>query len=125
MRLPRRKPRNVAKSYGLQLGYVENTASKLAVQPSLGPCLPFSFREFSDTQKVIPRLLSDDIATLPPEIVAVYVQNAAKIFASWAARLANNWDADSLPELKSKVELILEGLRRFAGHANFEVQERV
>lgn len=82
-------------------------------------------REYAETQKVLSRLLSEDIANLPSDIVSVYIQSAGKIFGSWAAGLADNWDADNLPELKSKVELMIEGLRRFAGHTSFEVQERV
>lgn len=82
-------------------------------------------REFSDTRKVIPSLLSLDPSALPSDTVAVYLQSAAKIFGAWAADLATRWDEDDLPEVKEQVEFIISKLRVFAGSPDFEVQERV
>lgn len=82
-------------------------------------------REFSDTRKVIPSLLSLDPSALPSDTVSVYLQSAAKIFGAWAADLATRWDEDDLPEVKEQVEFIISKLRVFAGSPDFEVQERV
>ncbi|THH03450.1 hypothetical protein EW145_g6241 [Phellinidium pouzarii] len=80
--------------------------------------------ELSDTRKVIPALLSVDGAQLAPDIIAVYIQSTAKVFGTWATELANRWDEDDLQELKESVEAIIAGLRTFASHSDFEVQER-
>ncbi|KAJ7040260.1 armadillo-type protein [Mycena alexandri] len=80
--------------------------------------------ELSEPQKLLPYLLQPQIATLLPEIIAVYIQSTAKIFGHWAAEVAQRWDDDDLPEVKSMVDLILDRVRDFVGNSNVEVQER-
>ncbi|EJC98671.1 Adaptor protein complex AP-3 delta subunit [Fomitiporia mediterranea MF3/22] len=80
--------------------------------------------ELSDTRKALPSLLSSDVAKLPSDIIAMYIQCAAKVFATWAVELAERWDDDDLPEIKETVSSVISGVRQFATHADFEVQER-
>jgi AP-3 complex subunit delta-1 len=65
------------------------------------------------------------VATLHPEIMAVYIQSTCKIFGHWAAETAERWDDEDLVELKSTVELILTQVREYVSNADVEVQERV
>ena len=81
--------------------------------------------ELSDTRKVLPSLLSPSVNKLSPDIIAMYIQCAAKIFGNWAVELAQRWDDDDLPEVKEVVSTIISGVRQFASNADFEVQERV
>ncbi|KAF8215817.1 adaptin N terminal region-domain-containing protein [Mycena galopus ATCC 62051] len=80
--------------------------------------------ELSEPQKLLPYLLQAEIATLLPEIIAVYIHAASKIFGHWAAQIAERWDDDDLPEVKSMVDLILDHVREFVGNSDVEVQER-
>ncbi len=63
--------------------------------------------------------------TLPPEIVAVYLQGALKVFGSWAAELAEQWDDEDLARVKNAVSTVLERIGDFASSPDIEVQERV
>jgi hypothetical protein len=81
--------------------------------------------ELAEPQKMLPYLLNPDIAKLAPETVAVYVHSAAKIFAFWAIELADRWNDDELPYVKSVVDETMEGLQPFILSAESEVQERV
>ncbi|KAJ7269381.1 adaptin N terminal region-domain-containing protein [Mycena haematopus] len=80
--------------------------------------------ELSEPQKLLPYLLQPEIATLLPEIIAVYIQAASKIFGHWTAQIAERWDDDDLPEVKSMVDLILSRVREFVSNSDVEVQER-
>ncbi|KAJ6469611.1 Adaptor protein complex AP-3 delta subunit [Mycena vitilis] len=80
--------------------------------------------ELSEPQKLLPYLLQAEIATLLPEIIAVYIQATSKIFGYWAAEIAQRWDDDDLPEVKSMVDLILGRVREFVSNSDVEVQER-
>lgn len=81
--------------------------------------------ELAEPQKLLSHLLQPGINTLPPDVVAVYVQAAMKVFGSWAAELAERWDDDDLPRVQGVVGDILERLQSFAAHPDIEVQERV
>ncbi|KAJ7170232.1 Ap3d1 protein [Mycena filopes] len=74
--------------------------------------------------KLLPYLLQPEIATLLPEIIAVYIQSTAKIFGHWAAEVAQRWDDDDLPEVKSMVDSIIGRVREFVSNPHVEVQER-
>ncbi len=65
------------------------------------------------------------VLTLPPDIVAVYLQAAIKVFGSWAAELADRWDDADLPKVKAVVDSVTASLSRFASNTDIEVQERV
>ncbi|KAJ7204362.1 adaptin N terminal region-domain-containing protein [Mycena pura] len=80
--------------------------------------------ELAEPQKLLPYLLRPEIATLSPEIIAVYIQAVSKIFGHWAAEIAQRWDDDDLPEVKSTVELILGRVQEFVSSSDVEVQER-
>ncbi|KAJ6502639.1 adaptin N terminal region-domain-containing protein [Mycena vulgaris] len=80
--------------------------------------------ELSEPQKLLPYLLQSEIANLHPEIIAVYIQATSKIFGHWAAEVAQRWDDDDLPEVKSMVDLIIERVHEFVSNTHVEVQER-
>ncbi|KAJ7492282.1 adaptin N terminal region-domain-containing protein [Mycena latifolia] len=80
--------------------------------------------ELSEPQKLLPYLLQSEIANLLPEIIAVYIQATSKIFGHWAAEVAQRWDDDDLPEVKSMVDLILGRLHELVSNTHVEVQER-
>lgn len=83
-------------------------------------------RENSDTRKIIPTLLQPSVASLAPDIIAVYIQSVAKIFGTWVVQLAQTWDDDTdLPEVRRVADSIVEGIQPFASNPDFEVQERV
>jgi AP-3 complex subunit delta-1 len=81
--------------------------------------------ELAEPHKLLPSLLNPDVAKLAPETVAVYVHSAAKIFAFWAAELAERWDDDNLPHVKALVDETMQGLTLFVASVESEVQERV
>ncbi|OCH95738.1 Adaptor protein complex AP-3 delta subunit, partial [Obba rivulosa] len=80
--------------------------------------------ELAEPYKLLTYLLQPHIALLSPDIAAVYLQSAMKVFGTWAAELAARWDDDDLPKVKSMVELVLEQSTTFAANPNIEVQER-
>ena len=63
--------------------------------------------------------------TLSPDTIAVYLQSALKVFGSWSAEVADQWDDDELPKVKGIVSTVLERIADFASHQDIEVQERV
>ena len=82
-------------------------------------------RELAGPQGLISYLLRSEIANLRPDIIAVYIQAALKIFGFWAAELAQRWQDDRLPEVKSIVEHVMFQIQEFTSSFHIEVQERV
>ncbi|KAJ7657986.1 Ap3d1 protein [Mycena rosella] len=80
--------------------------------------------ELSEPHKLLPYLLQPEVANLLPEIIAVYIQATSKIFGHWAAEVAQRWDDDDLPEVKSMVDVIVGGVHEFVSNTHIEVQER-
>ncbi|TFK68252.1 Adaptor protein complex AP-3 delta subunit [Pluteus cervinus] len=81
-------------------------------------------RELTDPQQLLPYFFTAEVSHLTPDIIAVYIQAATKIFGYWAAELAERWDNEMLPELKEVVEAIVESVTEFSGSTHIEVQER-
>lgn len=52
------------------------------------------------------------------------VHNAVKLFAHWAASLAQDWSDERLEEVHNVTQQIQDGLRHFAKHDDSEVAER-
>lgn len=73
----------------------------------------------------MPYLLNPNIAFLDPEIIAVYIQAANKIFGYWATEAAQQWTYDLLEKVKSAVETMIEQMEEFISSPHIEVQERV
>jgi hypothetical protein len=115
----------VLKYYGQPPGYVANIAG--TVFPINGPpSYAHNFgSELAEPQKLIPNLLQADIKKLAPDIIAVYIQAAAKIFGYWSAELAGRWDDDDLPQVKGMVDVIITRISEFVASPHIEVQERV
>lgn len=84
-----------------------------------------SFRELNEPQKLLPYLLQPDIVHLAPDIVAMYIQAALKVFGFWASELARRWDDESLPEVKQVVESVIIRVSELSSSQHIEVQERV
>ncbi|KAI9060492.1 Adaptor protein complex AP-3 delta subunit [Trametes sanguinea] len=80
--------------------------------------------ELAEPQKLLSYLLQPRVTSLPPDVVAVYLQAALKVFGSWAAELADRWDDDDLPKVQGTVNDIVERLSDFVTHPDIEVQER-
>jgi AP-3 complex subunit delta len=69
-------------------------------------------------------LLQPRIANLAPDIIAVYIHAATKIFGFWATEMAERWDDDLLPEIKNVVDMVIERVSDFNSSPHIEVQER-
>lgn len=67
-------------------------------------------------------MLRPKVATLPGHIQAVYVQNAAKLFATLLQKHEGTEDSQVAQEAS---QLLIERLPLFVQSANLEVQERV
>ncbi|KAI8990678.1 Ap3d1 protein [Trametes punicea] len=80
--------------------------------------------ELAEPQKLLSYLLQPRVASLPPDVVAVYLQASMKVFGSWAAEVAERWDDDELPKVQGTVNDVLERLSSFVTHPDIEVQER-
>ncbi|OBZ78815.1 AP-3 complex subunit delta-1 [Grifola frondosa] len=80
--------------------------------------------ELAEPQKLLPYLLQPRLTAISPDITAVYLQAAMKVFGFWAAELADRWDDDDLPKVKDTVDMVLERTSDFVTHPDIEVQER-
>ncbi|KAI0964144.1 hypothetical protein AcW1_001032 [Taiwanofungus camphoratus] len=80
--------------------------------------------ELAEPQKLLAYTLQPSIVTLTPDIIAVYLQAAMKVFGSWAAELADRWDDDDLSKVKNVVDMVLGRVGDFATNPDIEVQER-
>lgn len=65
------------------------------------------------------------MSNLSPEIVAAYIQATVKVFGTWAAELAQEWDPDHMQDLQGVVEAVISRLEDLAASPYGEVQERV
>ncbi|EPT03380.1 hypothetical protein FOMPIDRAFT_1022378 [Fomitopsis schrenkii] len=80
--------------------------------------------ELAEPQKLLPHLLQPGLVALDPEIVAVYLQAATKVFGYWAAEQAGTFELDDLPRIRDAVDVALERAGTFATSPDIEVQER-
>ncbi|KAJ3813936.1 adaptin N terminal region-domain-containing protein [Lentinula aff. lateritia] len=80
--------------------------------------------ELTDPQKLLPLILQPGISNLSPDIVAVYIQAATKIFGFYAAEVAQRWIDDDLHEVKAVVQMVIERVGPFVSSSHIEVQER-
>ncbi|GAW04764.1 Adaptor protein complex AP-3 delta subunit [Lentinula edodes] len=80
--------------------------------------------ELTDTQKLLPLILQPGISNLSPDIIAVYIQAATKIFGFYAAEVAQRWIDDDLHEVKAVVQMVIERVGPFVSSSHIEVQER-
>ncbi|KAK0209103.1 adaptin N terminal region-domain-containing protein [Desarmillaria ectypa] len=80
--------------------------------------------ELAEPQKLLPYLLQPDISRLSPDIIAVYIQAATKIFGFWATEVAQRWTEDDLSEVKDLVATFISRGSEFVSSPHIEVQER-
>jgi AP-3 complex subunit delta-1 len=103
---------NIVRKFCIFLGYVLLLSDR-------------GYSELAEPQKLLPHLLQPEINNLAPDIIATYIQAAAKIFGFWASEIAQKWDDNDLPEVKQATESILNCVRRLSTSQHIEVQERV
>jgi len=80
--------------------------------------------ELAEPQNLLPHLLQPGLVALDPEIVAVYLQAATKVFGYWAAEQANTFESEDLLKIRDAVDMTLERAGEFATSPDIEVQER-
>lgn len=83
------------------------------------PCL---CRHLENPVQTLEAMLRPKVATLPGHIQAVYVQNAAKLFATVLKSQEGNTESTEAQETS---QLMIDRLPLFVQSANLEVQERV
>lgn len=83
------------------------------------------YSELAEPQKLLDPLLRPEVLKLAPEIIAVYLQAAIKVFGAWSADLADQWNDEELPKVKGVVDTMVERVAEFAANPDIEVQERV
>ncbi|KAI4888674.1 hypothetical protein NFI96_016830 [Prochilodus magdalenae] len=83
-------------------------------------CGEFS-EHLEDPMQTLEAMLRPKVATLPGHIQAVYVQNAAKLFATVLRKHEGATDSQAAQETS---QLLIERLPLFVQSANLEVQER-
>lgn len=80
--------------------------------------------ELSAPDELIPYLLQPEIASLRPDIAAVCIQSATKLFGYWASEAAKQWMDSFLEDLKQAVDIMIEQMEQLASSTQIEVQER-
>ncbi|KAG6889341.1 hypothetical protein C0995_001749 [Termitomyces sp. Mi166 len=80
--------------------------------------------ELAEPHKLLPYLLQPEVLSVAPEIVAVYIQAATKIFGTWAASLAQRWEEDDLAQVKSVVDQLTSRFSELVSSPHIDVQER-
>lgn len=83
------------------------------------------YSELLAPEELLPYLLHPNIAFLDPEMIAVYIQAANKIFGYWATEAAQQWTDDLLVKVQGAVETMIEQMEEFVSSPHIEVQERV
>lgn len=81
--------------------------------------------ELSAPDELIPYLLQAEIASLSPDITAMCIQSATKLFGYWASEAAKQWTDGFIEDLKKAVDIMIEQMEQFASSTHIEVQERV
>lgn len=81
--------------------------------------------ELLEPQKLIPYLLQSESSILPPDIAAVYVQAAVKVFGTWVADVAQDWDDERFSEIQDIADSIMARMQELVSSPFVEVQERV
>lgn len=70
-------------------------------------------------------LLQPSVARLAPDIIAVYIHAATKVFGHWASEMAEQWQDSMLTEMKTMVDTVIERVGHLSTSPHIEVQERV
>ncbi|BGP38775.1 AP-3 complex subunit delta [Rhodotorula kratochvilovae] len=81
--------------------------------------------DLEDPRPVIASLFgSSTTSALPASILALYVHNGVKIYASWLSALAAAWDESALEQIRSISSALESQLAECARSADLELQER-
>ncbi|GAA5878418.1 hypothetical protein JCM8547_003594 [Rhodosporidiobolus lusitaniae] len=82
-------------------------------------------RDLEDPRPVLASLFgSSTTSSLPTHVLALYIHNGVKIYASWLSALSIAWDESALEQIRS-ISKVLEGqLEECAKSREIELQER-
>lgn len=81
-------------------------------------------RELEDPRPIIAALFGSPSSSLPPRILASYIHNGIKIYASWLSSLSHSWSEDSLEQVRNVTEALEEQLATWRGSSDLELQQR-
>lgn len=82
-------------------------------------------RELEDPRPVIASLFGSNTTTsLSTTVLALYVHNGVKIYASWLSSLASNWEEPHLAQIISVTSALEARLADCASSNDIELQER-
>ncbi|GAA5914851.1 hypothetical protein JCM6882_007820 [Rhodosporidiobolus microsporus] len=83
-------------------------------------------RDLEDPRPVIASLFgSSTTSSLPPHILALYIHNGVKIYASWLSALSGaGWDESALEQIRSISTALEAQLAECARSGDIELQER-
>ncbi|GAA5840988.1 hypothetical protein JCM9279_001282 [Rhodotorula babjevae] len=84
-------------------------------------------RDLEDPRPVIASLFgSSTTSSLPPSILALYIHNGVKVYASWLSALADPsaWDESALEQVRSISSALENQLEQCAASGDIELQER-
>ncbi|GAA6001960.1 hypothetical protein JCM10207_003012 [Rhodosporidiobolus poonsookiae] len=82
-------------------------------------------RDLEDPRPVIASLFGSSTASsLPPNILALYIHNGVKIYASWLSALSGAWDDSALEQIRSISTALENQLAECARSEHIELQER-
>ncbi|GAA6027914.1 hypothetical protein JCM8097_001779 [Rhodosporidiobolus ruineniae] len=82
-------------------------------------------RDLEDPRPVIASLFgSSTTSSLPPHILALYVHNGVKIYASWLSALSSSWNESALEQIRSISTALESQLAECARSPHIELQER-
>lgn len=101
----------------------ENTGEDGLLEAAVWICGEYS-SDLSSPLSTIHNLLPPSLAHSSPQLIALSIQAAAKVFGHYAAHVSNSWNVEAHQELKNLVASITSGLAPFVTSPHIEVQER-
>lgn len=101
----------------------ENTGEDGLLEAAVWICGEYS-STLTSPLSTIHNLLLPSLIHSSPQLIALSIHAAAKVFGHYAAHVSNSWNAEAHQELKNLVASITAGLEPFVTSPHIEVQER-
>lgn len=101
----------------------ENTGEDGLLEAAVWICGEYS-SDLSSPLSTIHNLLPPSLVHSSPQLIALSIHAAAKVFGHYAAHVSNSWNVEAHQELKNLVASITAGLEPFVTSPHIEVQER-
>lgn len=101
----------------------ENTGEDGLLEAAVWICGEYS-SNLTSPLSTIHNLLPPSLVHSSPQLIALSIHAAAKVFGHYAAQVSNSWNAEAHQELKNLVASITAGLEPFVTSPHIEVQER-